>query len=306
MLVSLATALALTMSGSPQQAEQIPSTLPPIAGQDAVLDDIVVRARRLRETAADYVEEIGEPPRGARIARWNTDICISVTGMRRETAQYMIDRVAVRALEAGAEIAGPDCKPNVIILATDDGSRLASNLVHRVGLAFRPSLSGTNLSRQALRRYQSSQEAVRWWHVAMPIEPDSGTVAARLQGQDVGVITVRDVSRMRSQVRYDMAWAIIILDLSKTNGVSLSTLADHVAFVSLAQVDPEANTTDHQTILNAFDEPDRRTTAMTAWDTDYLKALYSSSDNRATERAQELGLIETLVDARRESRQAED
>jgi len=296
---------SLALAVAPQSAPQPPG----VAEQDAGrLADIIVDGRRMEEAARSFIEEIGAPPPGTRPGRWNSEICISVTGMQERYAQYLIDRVAVAALDAGAEVLGPGCKPNVIILATSDGPALASHLVDEVGLGFRPAVSSTNLGRRALEHFRSSDAPVRWWHVTMPIEPDSGQVAIALRGQEPPAVTVRDASRLRSNVRYDIAWAIIIVDMSRTGGVPFGAVADYVALASLTQLDPFADMTGEDTVLNLF-KANHTVDGLTDWDRDYLAALYSSRTNRATDRQQINDMVTRLTEVRGEAelqRQAED
>jgi hypothetical protein len=299
---ALLSAFALALA--PQSAPQPPG----VAEQDAGrLADIIVDGRRMEEAARSFIEEIGAPPPGTRPGRWNSEICISVTGMQERYAQYLIDRVAIAALDAGAEVQGPGCKPNVIILATSDGPALASHLVDEVGLGFRPAVSSTNLGRRALEHFRSSDAPVRWWHVTMPIEPDSGQVAIALRGQEPPGVTVRDASRLRSNIRYDIAWAIIIVDMSRTGGVPFGAVADYVALTALTQLDPFADMSGEDTVLNLF-RTDRTVAGLTDWDKDYLAALYSSRADRATDRQQINDVVTRLTQVRGEAelRRGED
>lgn len=290
---------ALVLAAFPE-GRAAPQSVPQ---ESTELAEVLVEGRRIEAAARAFIEEIGAPPPGTRPGRWNGDICISVTGMQRDFAQYLIDRIAIAALEAGIEVGGPGCRPNVVIMATDDGPALASQLVDDVGLAFRPSVSGTNLGRQALNHFRTADVPVRWWHVTMPIEPDSGQVATALRGQEPPGITVRDVSRLRSNIRYDIAWAIIIVDMSQTGGVSFGALADYVAMAALTQLDPFSDMSGEDTIVNLF-RPGADVTGLTPSDKDYLAALYSSQTNRATERMQVNDIVKRLTRARIDSQTA--
>jgi len=122
----------------------------------------------------------------------------------------------------------------VIILATTDGPALAKKLVRDAGLGFRPAIQHTNLTRNALSEFQNAAQPVRWWNVVMPVTTDAGDIATVLKGDSVRdpssnrlrFLTVRDGSRIRSNIRYDMAWTIIIVDMSKTGGAPFGVLAD--------------------------------------------------------------------------------
>ncbi|WP_087138891.1 hypothetical protein [Brevundimonas diminuta] len=296
MSVSAILASVLLLAGAPQAAPQ------PRSDDLTEVEAVIVEGRRLEEVARSYVEQVSEPPRGARLARWNEPICISVSNMQSHFAQFVIDRIAINALDAGADVAGPGCRPNVIVLATIDGSALAQRLVSEFGLGFRPAIQHTNRSRAALREFQNSREPVRWWNVSMPVEASSGEIAARLHGDFLDpdgsgkprMVVVRDGSRIRSNIRHDMAWTIVIIDMSRTDGVTLGVLADYVSMVSLAQIDPAADLTGQQTIMNLF-RTGGTMRGLTSWDKDYLVALYSASPNRFDNRSQEAAVTRALV-----------
>ncbi|MBA4806834.1 hypothetical protein [Brevundimonas sp.] len=286
---------------SPQAAPQTPVD----AGAPAELDAIIVEGRRIEEAARSYIEEVGEPPRGTRLARWNQPVCISMTNMQPRFAQFVIDRIAANALDAGADVGGPDCKPNVIILATTDGPALAKKLVKEVGLGFRPAINHTNLSRDALADFQNSGAPVRWWNVTMPVTTDTGELAITLRGDDPQQVVVRDGSRLRSNVRYDMAWTIVIVDMSRTNGAPFGVLADYVSMVSLAQIDPSADLSAQSTVMNLFNTPSE-IDGLSQWDKDYLAALYSAPTDRFSAEQQENGVLHSMARRQQERDRADE
>ncbi len=62
-------------------------------------------------------------------------------------------------------------------------------------------------------------------------------------------------------------------------------LADYLAFVALAQIDPEADTSAYDSVLNLFDRDDPAE-GLTGWDRAYLEGLYSSESNRIHQASQ--------------------
>lgn len=281
------------------------TTAQPAQPAPTELDAVIVEGRRIEEAARAFIEEVGEPPRGTRLARWNQPVCISMSNMQPRFAQYVIDRIAANALEAGAEVGAPGCKPNVIILATNDGAALAHKLVREVGFGFRPAINHTNLSRDALADFQNSDAPVRWWNVVMPVTTDTGDLAITLRGDDPRKVTVRDGSRIRSNVRYDMAWTIVIVDMGKTGGAPFGVLADYVSMVSLAQIDPAADLSGQSTVLNLFRSP-ANVDGLTLWDKDYLAALYLAPSDRADSHRQDAAVARALIQQRRAREGLED
>jgi hypothetical protein len=119
---------------------------------------------------------------------------------------------------------------------------------------------------------------VRWWHVSAPVDSESGELATRLPGRDAPQIAVSRASRIRTDIRDDLFKAIIVVDISKVDSISLPQLADYCTLIALAQVDPKADVASFETILNVFIDP--AITGLTGWDRDYLAALYGIEQNR--------------------------
>jgi hypothetical protein len=295
----------LLLSGAQRASQQSHADTSPAAE----LESVLVEGRRLEleEAARAYAQEVGEPPRGTRLARWNRPVCVSVSNMQPRYAQFMIDRIAMNALDAGADVGGPGCRHNVIILATTDGPALAKKLVRDAGLGFRPAIQHTNLTRNALSEFQNAAQPVRWWNVVMPVTTDTGDIATVLQGDSVRdpssnrvrFLTVRDGSRIRSNIRYDMAWTIVIVDMSKTGGAPFGVLADYVSMVSLAQIDPDADLSGQSTVMNLFLSP-AEVDGLSQWDKDYLAALYTAPNDRVSASQQENGVVRSMLRERQQ------
>ena len=144
----------------------------------------------------------------------------------------------------------------------------------------------------------ASDAPVRWWHISLPVSVDTGELAARVAGGEPPSIASRNVSRMRSPLRYDLNSATVVIDMTRADGVSLTALIDYVAMVVLAQVDPRSDYSDQPTVLNLFKDP-HGVVSMTDWDMSYLHALYEAEPDRASSRAQEAAVAERLEARRR-------
>jgi hypothetical protein len=81
------------------------------------------------------------------------------------------------------------------------------------------------------------------------------------------------VSRLKSGVN-DAIWgSLILVDAGKLDDVTWPQLADYLAMVSLSQVDPDAQPSGYDSILNLF-SADNPPPGMTDMDRTYLRALY--------------------------------
>ncbi|HRD45464.1 MAG TPA: hypothetical protein PLF78_03165, partial [Caulobacter sp.] len=151
--------------------------------------------------------------------------------------------------------------------------------------------SGIRRSRRDLDAFVASGAPIRWWHVTARVTADGQRYKL---GDDV---RVREVSRLRGGTRDDFATVIIILDARRVGTLRFSSLADYIAMVGLAQVDPDADTAGVNSVLNLFGdraagvEP---VEAMTAWDKAYLKGLYEARRDVRRGAAQEGDIARTM------------
>jgi hypothetical protein len=271
------------------------------------LDEIEVRGRRMSEIdfnlhryVQDFVLEVTAPPRGRGFARWRNRVCIGVTNLESSAAQYLVDRISAVAMDIGLDPGEPGCTPQVMIIFTTDASELATRLVERDQRLFRPGggISGMNLSLDALDRFKESERAVRWWHVSLPVDARTGRPAIRLPGDDVPWISVAGPSRIYSGVRDDLQRVIVIVDATKLAGTTWQQLGDYLAVVALAQVDPNTNPAQFDSILNLFNTP-QYYSGLTDWDWSFLRGLYSFDQERMPQ-LQRGGLVSAIVRLERE------
>lgn len=264
-------------------------------------DDIVVVGERLQEMVRSFVGEVAVAPNGEQqMARWDGRICPLVAGLPARQMQYVADRIAQRAHQVDIETEGPGCTANILIFVTPDASRLASGIVdeYRSLVAFYSTNGLSTLGRGPLEEFSSSTAPVRWWHVNQTVSADG----QQLGSDGTGTQVLRGVqpSRAHRATRQDFLRVLIIVDARQAQGVQFQALADYLAMVSLAQLDPAGETTGTPTILNLFNgnEPGAVTpSAMTEWDLAYLEGLYTA--RRTAPRAiwQQRDISRRMVDA---------
>lgn len=277
-MIAASLAAVLTMLGS---VPQDPVRQPSVSSTDdpvTELEEVVVNGRTLSGAVDSFVNTVTASPRGAGPARWDRKVCVGVLNLKASTAQVMIDRVSDVALEIGLEIGEPGCSPNILVIATDNGSSLATALVEARPLAFRPPYAGAARSAAALDSFRTTDRPVRWWHVSLPTDEDTGAVAVRIPGYDAPMVNTLG-GRLRTEVVNDLRRAFIIVDIPRSSDVTFQQLSDYVAMVAFAQIDPEADIAGFPTILNAFDDTDAAV-GLTDWDMSYLKSLYGAVLNQ--------------------------
>ncbi|MGV3580552.1 hypothetical protein [Brevundimonas sp.] len=281
----------------------------------ARLPEVVVEGRIPEELAQAFIEEVSAPPRGATVARWNRELCVGVVGLRPVTAQYMIDRVSDVAGELEVDIGEPGCEANVVVVATTDGEAIARGLVERRRMVLAPGNSVQSRSRRDLAAFAAVDRPVRWWHISTAVDPHTGRTAVRNRREDnfdaTDVIAVvenigRPVvpSLIQSTTRQDLRRALIIIDFDDLGDIDFNQLADYVAFLALAQVEPEADTSGFRTILNLFDDP--ATPGLSDWDWAYLHGLYGSYDRSLSSSGREAALRREMLRAHERGQGADD
>ena len=261
----LAMLMGLALAGaSPQEPEATTQ-----------LGDIVVQGRRVDDQVRRFIDEVAAPSTGRGPARWRNRICVGVANIRGEEARYIADRVSQAARDIGLNPREPGCRPNILIIGASDGAAMARGLVEARPSVFWPGGSGMNRSRAALEAFQRGDRGVRWWHISTPTDSQSGQRAVRMPDEEPLTMNSRiGASRLRTAIRNDLSWVVIVLDLAHAEGLNFQQLADYAAMVALAQVDPDADVSGHDSVLGLFAGAEVQ--GLTDWDKAYLKALYAA------------------------------
>ena len=300
---SLSAVLSMTVAlAAGAAAAQEPAARPAGPQAAAQLDDVVIEGRQLETLVREFVTEVSQPANHRGLARWNRPICVGAVNLRNDVGQFVVDRISDLARELDVEAGEPGCRPNVLIVAADDGAALASALVEDRPRNFDLRHNGTDAGTRAFRNFRTGDQPVRWWQISMPINSDTGERAVRLPGDEgAPIIRVFAASRLRTQIRDDMVRSIIIVDVERLAGASVVQLADYLALVALAQVDAEADTSAFPTILNLFDDPASAPAGLTDWDRSYLTALYEHDQLRINRNSQVEAVAEAVTRDRREA-----
>lgn len=294
----------------PQSAPQAQTTVP----------DITVTGRPTAEAVRDFVGRIAAPVRGRGLAQWNMRVCPGVVNLSRDASQAIIDRITTVAAGLDIPTGDPGCAANLVIIFTTDGPGVAQALVASEPDVFAPNVTGVDRGPAALDRFQQSDAPVRWWSLSLPVDSETGLRAVRVPGQFSGrtpntasttgshfdygpQIAIQSPSRVDSQIVDALFKTIVIVDMDTLGQVDTIQLGDYLAFVSLAQIDPRAETTTFDTVLNLFDGGGQA--GLTDWDRSYLQALYAPRSQRASPSAQASAVAAIMTGDRRAAARAE-
>lgn len=304
---STALALAASATASPQ---------PPAPDGEYVIVEPTQNAVRR------YVDEMAIAPRAEnQLSRWDRRICPGIMGLRQRYAQFVIDRMAQRALQVDLDVDRPGCKPNILIIVARDPDAVARDLHdnHRSALGYYAGLQSNSLGRSALlNTFVNSDAPVRWWHISRTMSEtgEELMMPAGSQGAGAGMgghatnsmfalwasfpnaSVAGHPSRLHRSTRQDFGQAFIIVDAGRLESIhyDFAALSDYLAMVALAQLDPDADTSTFPTILNLFDHPPSEVgrAAMTDWDLAYLHGLYDAERAAVSANAQEGDIARTM------------
>ncbi|NEX94378.1 hypothetical protein [Caulobacter sp. 17J65-9] len=286
-------ALALLVA----QAAEPPAPAPD-KDAPATVEDVVVTGPRAK-AISDFVQAISEPTKERRLSRWNRTICPATMGLPRKYGEFLNDRLAQVARSVGLEVDKPGCRPDILIVVADDVDLLMTELetAHQAALAVRP-YSDDNLSSagtKAFGEFLHEKRPVRWWHVSTTT-PSGGQPVSHVRNGGMIIRGVSD-SRLKSTVQEEFAGVLVVVDAKMAQGVSYDALSSYLAMVSLAQLDPHAQTSGSPTILNLFSERaagQPGPSGLTDWDQAYLQGLYGARADAPNLRSQRSSITRRL------------
>jgi hypothetical protein len=277
----------------------------PVSGEEA---DIAVRAERLRDAVRGFVDGISEPGKEGQLARWDRTICPGILGARALDAQKVLDRVAQRVMALDLKVGEPGCKANVLIVVTPDSAAFTPQFVDQNPRLFATDDDyGNTRGGAALKDFIGTQRPVRWWHVGQTVTDrgqklEKSDASASGTGDGFSGVTVARVSnagRLTAGTRDDFNRAIVIVDSRASANVRGDQLADYIAMVTLAQLDPKADTSSADTILSLFSSGaagKTRPEGLTEWDQAYLTGLYGAPRYARNARRQQNAITARVQD----------
>jgi hypothetical protein len=292
---------------------------------DAALSDptIVVTGQPLGTMTQAYAGALaGVPSATEQIPRWSSALCPSVAGLSAADAQTLIDHLARRAHQVGLTTERSGCERNVVVIFTADSDLVARRILdtRRDLLGYLDSEDTVTAGRQALEDFAATPRAVRWWHVSRLLSADGRPIVSPRTarenpttmplataepfpsndavGRYEGVGAVRSQgTRMRRNTRLDLAFVLIIVDSRRVAGIPQQAVADYLAMAALAQVNPRADMSGFNSVLNLFAEesPDPAM-AMTNWDFAYLRSLYEMRGDAGSTRQQNADIARRMAE----------
>jgi hypothetical protein len=256
----------------------------------------------IKETEAAISKFVGAmtvPTRAAgKLARWKDGVCPLVLGVRPEVGTAVAKMIRDVAAEVGAPVNASDsCPNNIEIIFTAEPQALLDNV--RI---MHPNLLGYFDNSAQAEKLATMRLPIQSWYITATVDlhgqayvdgahkggirmtmaiPQAGTggppTAPDIVTMDLPDATVASVSggRLGDGLSSAITNVVIVVDSSKLLNGEVSVLADYIAMLALAQIEPPDSCQDLPTILNLL-VPDcsRSPGTLTAADMAYLRALY--------------------------------
>ena len=259
------------------------ATSPNAAQQGTELESVTVEAQRRRQRiereVSSFVYSAVGPALVEALERWKVPICNLTLGLTGGQADWVDERIAQVAKDAGIPLGDEGCGTNFIVVVTPDPEKLLKEWWSADHDLFNRDrgLGGVN-------RMITTDRPVRVWHNACNVPPLRGYYQPSGQLNCGTGITGSRLTHAAVRAIYS---AIVVVDLDLIEGLTFGQVADYVAMVGLTKIRPNPDLGEAPTILGIFARSaDSRPKGLTAWDQSFLRAIYETTDGSVTELAQ--------------------
>ena len=245
---------------------------------------IIITPQNEREVVEEMGKAIVRPSRvGKPVARFDSPLCVKVSGMPDEMAELVAGRIRdnARAIR-GMKIADEGCDPNAFVGVLNDVNETVDKLRED-----EPWLFEGLLSFQVDRIYKGSK-AARAWHVFDVRNLDGSIIPGKQRGASDGKSIASAVNRVEkssriSQLRTNLTGGVVLIETAALEGKTFRQLADYATIRLLASVSDEIDVNEYTlpTILTLFgsDSDLYKPEGLTEFDQAYLQALYELPAN---------------------------
>jgi hypothetical protein len=270
--------LAANALAAPQSTSSS-AEAPPAADSDVKLESVTVEARRrerINRQVSEYVYSIAGSGNVESLARWKVPLCPAIAGLAGAEADFVKRRIAKIASDAGVPLGDEGCAPNFVVILSPAPKALLKDWWSEDHDLFNRDrgLGGVD-------RMIETDQPVRVWHNACNVPPLRGYYQPSGQlNCNTGVTGSRLVF---AAVRAIYS-AIVVVDLTRIEGLTFAQMTDYAAMVGLAQIRSDPDLGEAPTILGLFTTNGAsREKELTAWDKSFLKAVYETTDGSVTE-----------------------
>ena len=206
------------------------------------------------------------------LARFGEYACPGVGGLKLESAEMVVARIRFIAEDLGIPLhkAG-DCKPNIIIMFTDDGRADLAEMERKTRAI------SLNVSQKEKRELLEVEGPVRVFNVVQDRMRNGITLPKRRDLVNIPTGSQEGGQSLISRgIRRDITTSFVLFDRAAVKGKTLHQLADYAAMRVFAQTRDASGDKAPDSILSLFDEDALPPDGLTAFDRAFLTTLYES------------------------------
>lgn len=246
-------------------------------------DGLVVRGYNTVQIK-NTVEEVFHFQYGRQIPRWNSKVCAQYIGVPREVSGYFGRSLAQKFHAFGIATTQKCTLPNLYILATNQMDELVSAIIRRDPYL----MQGIDAAPQFAENFQPpSKDVLKNLKKAFPIRWFANIGIADKEDKPPLVLPgapptyieePSSTSDLGSTTREDIISMVILVDMSKMDGVSWNSVIEYVSMVAMTY--PKlADYDSNYTVLGTFIRNKTPTAGdfhMTPLDDAFVRALYDA------------------------------
>lgn len=208
------------------------------------------------------------------LARFEDPLCPGVIGLQLDYAVAMVARIRDNAARLGVRTADEDgCEPNMIVAFLNNGQDYLQRLDQERSWMFE------SLDRSEKRALLTRTGPARAWITTETRTRDGLQVGRRENLVDVPQAGMWSAhSMIYVPTRVDITAAMVLIDRSSIEGLSVNQMVDYATLHGLADFVPES-AAGIASIQRLFDNTDAAPEGLTEFDLAYLERLYSSIPN---------------------------
>ena len=230
--------------------------------------DIVVTGRKpLDRGEAQKAVNAVTVAHESQIARFQDPVCPLVVGLPLAARQIVENEIRGVARDVGAQVAGPKCDANLIVMLAGDKKTMFADIRRK-----RPDwLEG--LSHREAEKIEAQPGPVMAWAVRTLRDEDGRILKIAGGNADSSSSQVRSASILKQTTSMGIQGAVIIIERAAVDGRSLGEIGQYAAMRGLAITRVPENG-GAGTILGMFSVAEGART-LSSFDRSYLKALYA-------------------------------
>lgn len=251
-------------------APEHPASAPPTSDQEVVVTGTLEREQEIRDFVGALTQSA---PMTGQIARFEDAICPGVYGLNGQARETVRNRMRQVAAYVGLRVAGPNCRPNLLLMVTRDKRAFLSELTERHPEFF-------DEEEFSPRRVIAQPGPVSAWQATISLSADGQPLS--VQGGFGINRSMRSQSHITAATRPVFTASAVVVEANALTGLSTIQLADYALMRGLARTDPHrlpANAP--PSILTAIEAPmgSEVPITITRWDLGFLRGLYASQPN---------------------------